>query len=470
MIRKILPVFAVFLALLLGCRESSGPAPNPQPPTLAPTISSLSATLASITAGTAVSLTATFSNGSGTIDHGVGAVTSGTPVPVIPLTTTTYTLTVTSASGQSAQATTTVTVVPAPQAQELRASTSSPLYGGTFTLTPVYADGTAGLDGSLTCPASGVATEPILAQWSGPRTYTLTVTNSLGATATISVIVTPQVVVVSPISSTGSFITTSQSISFTASVTGAQDTSLEWSVDGIPGGNATVGILSPGGLYTAPATPGTHTITARSRANAQVFQGFVVQVVLPPAFSSALVANPSAVAYGGSSTLSAAFINGVGRLTGGGVDQGVTSPMSWTTPALTATTTFLLTVTNPAGDALTGRVTVTVTPVLMTDLTAAPNLLTLTRSLQITGGQVSQAQNPAVVWSVNGVTGGNSTVGTLTATGLYTAPAVLPSPGSTVTIRCVSVTNPSVFRELALTLVPLPAIESFQVISPPPVR
>jgi hypothetical protein len=31
-----------------------------------------------------------------------------------------------------------------------------------------------------------VATEPILAQWSGPRTYTLAVTNSLGATATIS--------------------------------------------------------------------------------------------------------------------------------------------------------------------------------------------------------------------------------------------------------------------------------------------
>jgi len=363
-----------------------------------------------------------------------------------------------------------VTVVPASLAQELRASTNSPLYGGTFTLTPVYADGTAGLDGNLTCPASDVATEPILAQWSGPRTYTLTVTNSLGATATISATVTPQVVVVSPISTTRSSVTTSQSISFTASVTGAQDTSLEWSVDGVSGGNATVGTLSPGGLYTAPATPGTHTITARSRANPLVFQIFMVQVVLPPAISSALVATPAEVAYGGTSTLSAAFTSGVGRLTGGGVDQGVTSPVSWTTPALTGTTTFLLTVTNPAGDTLTGRVTVTVTPVLMTDLGAAPNLLTLTRSLQITGGQVSQAQNPAVVWSVNGVTGGNPTVGTVTSAGLYTAPALLPSPGSTITIRCVSVANPAVFREVALTLLPLPSIESFQVVSPPPVR
>jgi len=35
-------------------------------------------------------------------------------------------------------------------------------------------------------------------------------------------------------------------------------------------------------------------------------------------------------------------------------------------------------------------------------------------------------KNLAVVWSVNGVAGGNSVVGTVTGTGLYTAPAVPP--------------------------------------------
>ena len=48
---------------------------------------------------TATSLTAVFSNGNGSINQGVGAVTSGTPVILNPTTTTTYTLTVTNAAG-----------------------------------------------------------------------------------------------------------------------------------------------------------------------------------------------------------------------------------------------------------------------------------------------------------------------------------------------------------------------------------
>src|SRR6266852_368187 len=39
-------------------------------------------------------------------------------------------------------------------------------------------------------------------------------------------------------------------------------------------------------------------------------------------------------------------------------------------------------------------------------------------------------------WSVNGVAGGNSTVGTITTAGLYTAPASFPSP-NTVMIGAV---------------------------------
>jgi len=39
-------------------------------------------------------------------------------------------------------------------------------------------------------------------------------------------------------------------------------TVLNWSVDGVAGGNSTVGTVSNGGLYTPPATPGTHTVSA----------------------------------------------------------------------------------------------------------------------------------------------------------------------------------------------------------------
>ena len=50
---------------------------------------------------------------------------------------------------------------------------------------------------------------------------------------------------------------------------------------------------------------------------------------------------------------------------------------------------------------------------------------------------VANASNPAVTWQVNGVTGGTSTTGAISSTGLYTPPATVPSP-NTVTITAVS--------------------------------
>jgi Protein of unknown function (DUF1565) len=50
---------------------------------------------------------------------------------------------------------------------------------------------------------------------------------------------------------------------------------------------------------------------------------------------------------------------------------------------------------------------------------------------------VQNTSNTAVTWQVNGVTGGNATVGTISNSGLYTAPAAVPSP-ATVTVTAVS--------------------------------
>ena len=50
---------------------------------------------------------------------------------------------------------------------------------------------------------------------------------------------------------------------------------------------------------------------------------------------------------------------------------------------------------------------------------------------------VQNTSNTAVTWQVNGVTGGNATVGTISSLGLYTAPGVVPNP-ATVTVTAVS--------------------------------
>jgi uncharacterized protein (DUF1800 family) len=68
--------------------------------------------------------------------------------------------------------------------------------------------------------------------------------------------------------------------------------------------------------------------------------------------------------------------------------------------------------------------------------------------------------NTAVTWQVNGVTGGNSSVGTITAAGVYTPPAVLPTTDS-VTVTAVSVASPTASGSAQLSLLnPVPVLAS----------
>jgi hypothetical protein len=75
-----------------------------------------------------------------------------------------------------------------------------------------------------------------------------------------------------------------------------------------------------------------------------------------------------------------------------------------------------------------GAITVTISPSNATVAPSAQQQFTAT---------VSGTSNISVNWNVNGAAGGNSTIGTISTSGLYTAPASPPSP-STVTINAVS--------------------------------
>lgn len=61
-------------------------------------------------------------------------------------------------------------------------------------------------------------------------------------------------------------ITLTQPQQFTATVASTSNQSVTWAVDGITGGNSTVGTITTGGLYHPPASAGVHTITAKSIA------------------------------------------------------------------------------------------------------------------------------------------------------------------------------------------------------------
>ena len=74
--------------------------------------------------------------------------------------------------------------------------------------------------------------------------------------------------------------------------------------------------------------------------------------------------------------------------------------------------------------------------------------------------RVTGTGNPAVTWFVNDVPGGTSTAATVSASGLYTAPAVPPSP-NTVTVKATSVPTPSAMGTAEVTVSnPAPMLES----------
>jgi len=62
-------------------------------------------------------------------------------------------------------------------------------------------------------------------------------------------------------------ITSTQTQQFSATINGTTSTNVTWSVDGVSGGNSTVGTITTSGLYTPPATSAVHIIQATNNAN-----------------------------------------------------------------------------------------------------------------------------------------------------------------------------------------------------------
>jgi len=68
---------------------------------------------------------------------------------------------------------------------------------------------------------------------------------------------------------------------FNASVTGSSNTAVIWQVNGVAGGNSSVGTVSATGLYTAPTSAGATVVSAAAQAN-QSDSGKANVVVLSP--------------------------------------------------------------------------------------------------------------------------------------------------------------------------------------------
>jgi hypothetical protein len=183
-------------------------------------------------------------------NQGTGALSSNTS----------YSLTCTGPGGTSTPASATVAITPTAM---LTAMPSTVPSGGSATLKWSSTNATS-------CTASG-GWSGVLAssgnQGTGALTantsYSLTCTGAGGASAPAGATVTVSATM--SVSPRTAAITLSQRQQFTATVPGGGGAA--WTVDGIPGGNSTVGPISATGLYVAGTAVGVHTIVATSIAD-----------------------------------------------------------------------------------------------------------------------------------------------------------------------------------------------------------
>ena len=224
-------------------------------------------------------------------------------------------------------------------------------------------------------------------------------------------------------------------LQLTATVTGDGPTTVGWSVNGISSGNSAYGTISTTGLYTAPAAVSTDlsvAVTATSLANTSVSATVALLVVAPTITSVAVVCNPASILTTGTSKCSAA-VQGTGNynpVVTWTATNGTISSAGVFTPSAAGNATISATSVQDA--TRIGSTAVTINPVFtVTGVTLSCS------SLVVPVGQTSQcsasvqgtgAITRAVVWEVNGVEGGTSTIGTISASGLYQAPATAPSP------------------------------------------
>jgi len=255
-----------------------------------------------------------------------------------------------------------------------------------------------------------------------------------------------------------------------------------WTVDGIAGGDSTVGTISSTGLYLAPAAPpasGTVSVRATSTAVPSQTHAVTMKIIHPavqlwslsPAagapggFTISLNGSnftPDSVVKFGDVVLNANYISptkmratgtALAAQAGSKIKVTVTRPGlgGTTSPAVNYAVSGGTTMPNPTEPTPAPTPPPAPVPVPIT-VALSPNGSSLapfaTRQFTAT---VTGTTNLSVTYSVNGITGGNAEVGTISAAGLYTAPA-MGATAQTFTIGAASVASPAAAASATITI------------------
>ena len=250
---------------------------------------------------------------------------------------------------------------------------------------------------------------------------------------------------------------------FSATVANASDATVTWSVNGVPGGNATTGLITTAGLYSAPADlPSVTAIQITATSNADPTKSAAAAVTITSDIAVSLSPGASNVILGASQVFHAS-ISSTGHpditvrwsLSGsacpascGALDASGNYTAPTILPTLTTATISAQSVADPAKQA---SATVTIVSDIAVALTPSPAAVEL-GALQAFHASISSAGHPntSVRWSLSGVSC-PAACGSLDSSGNYTAPPILPNPAS-VSITAQSIADPAKQTAAAVTI------------------
>jgi len=380
----------------------------------------------------------------------VGGDVSASGLYTAPASAGTFHVVATSNADRTKSATVTATVTARQPLPTVRVSidpTSVSLHVGETTTFHATVTGTTDTEVAWSADGGAVDQAGLFTAPSSPATVHVTARSHANATqsATATVVVSPAGVVVVAISvapQTAS-VQAGATQQFSATVTGATDTLVAWSIaEGSQGGS-----ISNDGLYTAPATAGTFHVVATSHADASKSATAEVAVsAIQPRPVSISISPQSASIQAGATQQFSATVSGTQDLAVTWSADGGTVDATGRYAAPSNAGTFHVTATSHADTSKSATATVTVTvPSGGVSVTIRPASITINESTGVTfTATVAGAQDTSVTWSLReGLSGGF-----FDQRGNYTSPADV----GVFHLAATSNADPGAFATAAITV------------------
>jgi hypothetical protein len=317
---------------------------------------------------------------------------------------------------------------------------------------------------------SATFTTPAAALSDNGTQFTVNVANSVGSiTSSAATLTVNAPVVAITVNPNNAAVDVGNSQQFVGSVTGTSNIAVIWSVSGAGCTGVACGTISNNGLYVAPpSVPSSAAVTVKGTSVADPTKSASASLTIVAVASVLLSLNPtSADVIAGGTQPFAASITGTlntaltwslsgpacsgsscGTLSTSTLSSVYSAPNVAPSPA-----TVSVIATSVADPTKSASANVTIVPTVAVSVVPASVSVSV-RATQQFVASVTGTSNTAATWTVSGTGCSGTACGTINSGGLYTAPALAPSPPA-ITVQATSVADSTKSASANVTITPI---------------